>query len=337
MIRTLMLSTFSGAPALSGDNQEKTEITTSTETEKTETYVRTDTTFLSKGVRCAAWLYLPENVKNPPVVIMAHGLGGERIYRLDAYAERFAQRGMACFVFDYRTFGGSDGEPRQNINPFRHLEDWEAAIAFVRNLDAVDTSRIALWGSSFSAGHVIVMATRHPDIRGIVGQAPFVDGISSSMNNSIPYIVRAGFHGTLDLIICAATLGKKRHRVKYAAEAGNFAVLNKPDCFSGIIKLIPDGIAWQDVDFKCPALIFLTLPIYRPTMYAKKVNCPALIMYSENDSLIPASAVRKTIAKLKHGKGVCFPSHVGHFDTYVGEEFEKTSKQQADFFESCFL
>lgn len=337
MIRTLFLSALSEAPVLSGEPQGQTEKTSTTEPEKTGKYTRIDKTFTSKGVRCAAWLYLPDNVTNPPVVVMAHGLGGERIYRLDAYAERFVQRGMACFVFDYRAFGGSEGEPRQNINPFRHLEDWEAAIAHVRTLDSVDKGRIALWGTSFSAGHVIIMAARHQDIRGIVGQVPFVDGISSSLNNSIPYVMKAAFHCTLDIIVCAATLGKKRHRVKYTAEPGTFAVLNTPDCFSGVRKLIPEGISWEDVDFKCPALIFLTLPIYRPIMYAKKVNCPAMIMYAESDSLIPASAVRRTIAKLKKGQGVCLPSHIGHFDPYVGEEFEETSRQQADFFLSCFV
>ena len=35
-------------------------------------------------------------------------------------------------VFDYRTFGGSDGEPRHWVSPRRHVEDWRAALAFVK-------------------------------------------------------------------------------------------------------------------------------------------------------------------------------------------------------------
>lgn len=35
-------------------------------------------------------------------------------------------------VFDYRTFGGSDGEPRQWVSPRRHLQDWRAAVRFVQ-------------------------------------------------------------------------------------------------------------------------------------------------------------------------------------------------------------
>jgi len=33
--------------------------------------------------------------------------------------------GMAVFVFDYRGFNDSEGEPRNYINPKRHLQDWD--------------------------------------------------------------------------------------------------------------------------------------------------------------------------------------------------------------------
>ncbi len=39
---------------------------------------------------------------------------------------------MVLQVFDYRTFGGSDGEPRHWVSPRRHLQDWRAAVRFVQ-------------------------------------------------------------------------------------------------------------------------------------------------------------------------------------------------------------
>ena len=92
------------------------------------------------------------------MVIMAHGFGAERTFGLPAYAERFLQRGMAAFLFDYRNFGDSDGEPRNLVSNHRHIKDWEAAVAHVRGLPDIDTEKIALWGSSYSGGHVIVTA-----------------------------------------------------------------------------------------------------------------------------------------------------------------------------------
>lgn len=41
---------------------------------------------------------------------MAHGLGGTREMRLYVFVERFAAADYACFLFDYRNYGASDGK-----------------------------------------------------------------------------------------------------------------------------------------------------------------------------------------------------------------------------------
>src|SRR5690606_22239994 len=63
------------------------------------------------GTRLEGWLFLP-TTPNPPVVIMAPGLGGTKDGFLESFAWRFVAAGVAALVFDYRCFGGSDGEPR---------------------------------------------------------------------------------------------------------------------------------------------------------------------------------------------------------------------------------
>ena len=136
-----------------------------------QTYVREDHHFKSGGKRCAAWLYLPHGKEKPPLVVMAHGFGAQRDFGLPPFAERFAQRGMAVFLFDYRGFGASEGEPRNLVNPWRHLRDWKAAVAYVRKLAQVDGGRVALWGSSYSGGHVMVTAARDGGIAAICAQA----------------------------------------------------------------------------------------------------------------------------------------------------------------------
>jgi dienelactone hydrolase len=78
---------------------------------------RADLEFNSSGRNCAAWLYRPEGTGPFPCVILAHGFGGVREARLDAYAECFTQAGLAALVFDYRHFGASQGEPRQLQKP----------------------------------------------------------------------------------------------------------------------------------------------------------------------------------------------------------------------------
>lgn len=134
--------------------------------------------FESGGHAIDAELRRPDDVESPPVVVMAHGFGAERDFRLPAYADRFVDRGVTALLFDYRGFGDSEG-PNQLVDPFRHRADWLAAVDHARTLDGVDGDRLALWGTSFSTGHVVETAARR-DVEAVLGQVPFVDGCGRS-------------------------------------------------------------------------------------------------------------------------------------------------------------
>src|SRR4051795_2817325 len=121
---------------------------------------REDVTFDSGGLRCAAWVYRPEEGGERAAVVLGHGLGAVRARGLDGYGRRFAQAGFVAIAFDYRHFGDSEGEPRALIDIGRQLEDWAAAIAFARALEGVDATRVAVWGTSFGGGHAIATAAR---------------------------------------------------------------------------------------------------------------------------------------------------------------------------------
>ena len=101
--------------------------------------------------------------------------------RLDAFAERFAQAGIAALAFTYRHFGDSSGQPRQLLSIKRQLADWDAAIAFVKGRCDLDGSRIAVWGSSFGGGHSITVASRHAELKAAIAQCPFTDGLASTL------------------------------------------------------------------------------------------------------------------------------------------------------------
>lgn len=135
---------------------------------------RADVTFESRDVTCAGYLYLPDPMTGTvPCVVMAHGFSGTRNLGLTAYAERFAAAGMAVLVFDYAYFGASGGQPRQLLDLGHQLDDYRAAVAFARAHPRIDPARIALWGTSLSGGHVIVVAAGDPRIAAVVSQVPF--------------------------------------------------------------------------------------------------------------------------------------------------------------------
>ena len=285
---------------------------------------RTDSDFTSMGLRCSAWLYLPDGTEKPPVVLMAHGFAGQRDFGLEPYAEHFAKQGMAVFLFDYRNFGGSEGEPRNLVHPWRHLEDWRAAISHVRYLSTVDGTRLALWGTSFSGGHVLVAAAQQSGIRAVVAQVPFVDGIATTLQFPVPYQMEGTYHGLRDLLCMAA--GAAPHTVPAVAEPGTFACMNTPDAMEGYNTLVPPG---SDAKNEVPARILLMVPVYRPTMYARKIPCPVLIMYAKNDSLIPWRAVERMGRKIGNAEVVGLQA--GHFDVYTGDLFREVVERQAGF------
>jgi len=281
-------------------------------------------TFYSQQTRCVGDLYLPKAAKPPPVVIMAHGFGAERTFGLADYAEKFVENGLAVYTFDYRCFGDSDGSPRNLVDPKRHLQDWQAAIRHVRSLEEINPDRIALWGSSFSGGHVIVTAAGDPKISAIIAQVPFVNAISTSLKLGPKHLIRALPHGIRDL--SRILTFRAPHYIKVIGKPEEFAVMNTPESYAGYLALIPEDSEWQN---GCPARIFLKFAAYRPIAYAKRVKCPALVMIGTYDSLIDAADVKKTANKMPNSRLVEYP--LGHFDLYKGDAFVDAVEKQTDF------
>src|SRR5205807_2673680 len=131
------------------------------------------------------------DAEHPPLVILGHGLGATREYGIEPYAQRFADAGIAAMVFTYRHFGDSGGQPRQLLDIERQLDDWAAALAYVRTLEEIDSTRIALWGTSFGGGHVLVTAARDGDVAAVVSQCPFTDGVAATRAASPRSLARA--------------------------------------------------------------------------------------------------------------------------------------------------
>jgi len=290
----------------------------------TNGFTRRDVGFLSRGTRCAAWFYRPEGIDRPPVVVMAHGFAAEKSFGLSSFAERFAGDGMAVFVFDYRCFGESAGEPRNLVNPSRHLQDWQSAIAHVRALGEVDSRRIALWGSSFAGGHVIVTASRDPGIRAIVAQVPFVDAWSSLGRFGPAYAARFTLAGIRDLFRILTF--RRPFTVPVVGDPGSLACLPTADSKAAFFELLPEDSDWKN---ECPARIAFTMSSYRPIKAASRVSCPALLVMAEKDSLIDAKDVERTAARMPKGKLVSMP--IGHFDIYSGSGLEKALEIESGF------
>lgn len=132
--------------------------------------------FDSCGTRIRADLMLPEGTGPFPVVVMAGGWCYVKELRQPQYAKDFVDRGFAALIFDYRHMGASDGEPRQHIDPWAQVEDYQNAVTWVENQPELDATRIGAWGISYSGGHVLILAAIDPRVKVIVSNVPVMDG-----------------------------------------------------------------------------------------------------------------------------------------------------------------
>ena len=140
--------------------------------------MRTDVEFSTEDrVMLRGWHYRPDRGRGPwPTIVMAHGFSAVKEMYLDRFAEVFAAAGLAALVFDNRTFGASDGEPRQEIDPWRQIADYRDAISYALTRPETDGRRIGVWGSSYSGAHVLVLGATDRRIKCVASQVPLISG-----------------------------------------------------------------------------------------------------------------------------------------------------------------
>jgi fermentation-respiration switch protein FrsA (DUF1100 family) len=285
---------------------------------------RTDVIFSSDGVDCAGWLYQPNGEGPHPLVVMAHGFSATREQRLDAYAERFRTAGLGVLLFDYRHFGASGGEPRQLLDIGRQQADFRAAVAHARAINWVDPARVALFGSSFSGGHVLVVAARDAQIAAVVAQCPFTDGLATLPTLGAKNIALATIAGVRDQL--GAFVGRLPRYVPAVGPPGSFAMMSSPDAEPGFSALTPGQSQWVN---RVAARVALRVGVYRPGRVVARVGCPILFCVCDRDAITPAGPTLKYAATARSGEIRRYP--VGHFEIYVGESFEHAVTDQVEF------
>jgi dienelactone hydrolase len=268
----------------------------------------------------ATWLYHPEGATG--AVVLGHGLSAVHDQRLTAYAERFADAGLAALVFDYRHFGASGGEPRQLFDIQRQLEDWRIALDHARGLPGIE--RVGLFGSSFGGGHVVTLAADSPAIKAVVAQCPMTDGLKASLKadkRTAPKLAKLALQDRI-----GARFGRGPKLVKAAGRPGEVALMAAPDTLPGFESITPPDSLWRNA---ISARAGLAIPLYRPGTRAAEIQCPLLVCICDEDALIDVDAADKVAFDAPQGEVAHYP--IGHFEIYTGEWFERAVSRQAEF------
>ena len=264
----------------------------------------------SHGEQLAGYLYRPESAPGPlPCVVMAHGFSGTRDDALPGYAEAFVDAGYAVVLFDYRHFGASTGQPRQLLDISAQQDDYRAVIDWARHTEGIDPERIVLWGSSFSGGHVIVVAAGDPRIAAVIAQAPYTDSIPVIRRMPPGNLVRAVGAAVRDQ--AGALLGRTPTLIPAAGPPGTFAAMTEPDALSGFSAMVPPESKWRN---EVAARVMLTLPFFRPVRSAARLAMPVLFCVCDTDTTTPPGSTLRAAARAPRGQLRRYP--YGHFAIY---------------------
>ncbi|WP_426004839.1 alpha/beta hydrolase [Paenarthrobacter sp. NyZ202] len=290
-------------------------------TEHETDYTVQEVSFRAEGdVVLRGNLYIPSHGMGPfPALTMSVGYGGVKEHGTLPYAEAFASAGFVVLLHDHRGFGRSEGLPRQDINPWRQIDDWRRAVTYLQTREEVDSERIGLWGSSYSGGHAIVMGATDPRVKVVVSQVPTISGYQQGLRR-----VPAGASVKLEESFAADELaqlrGEELHRIALVSDGSIPAAYTDPDAVAFYLQPLPDG-AWENnVTIRSTR----AARAYEPGVFITRVSpTPLMMVVADNDTVTPTDLALKAYQEALPPKElVLFPG--GHFDGYL-DQFNTTS------------
>ncbi|KAJ3569535.1 hypothetical protein NPX13_g6051 [Xylaria arbuscula] len=128
---------------------------------------------LNGGLTLRGTLYLAGH--GSPAIIITPGFNVTRDVLLPRIAQRFQRDGIAALIYDPRTIGSSDGDPRNDINPAEQMSDYHDALTFLKRDGRVDPERIAYWGFSFSGAVALNSAALDKRAKAVISVCPLTN------------------------------------------------------------------------------------------------------------------------------------------------------------------
>jgi fermentation-respiration switch protein FrsA (DUF1100 family) len=281
------------------------------------------------GTTLRGWHYMPDGSGEHPTIILAHGFSAVKEMYLDKYAEAFAKQGFASIVYDNRNFGASDGEPRQEIDPWLQVRDYSDAITFALGLEQTDAARIGVWGSSYSGAHVLVVGAIDRRVHCVVSQVPLVSGFQGFRR-----LVRADFIAPLQAQLHA----DRAHRAAGGTPAMLPVVAQDPTAPSALPTADSYKFFTETAASRAPSwrneVTLRTVEYgfgYEPGAYIGLISpTPLLLIVAVKDHLTVSDLAIAAYERAHEPKRlVLLPG--GHFDAYI-DGFDQSFGAACDWF-----
>ena len=275
---------------------------------------RRDVEFQVEGAdHLRGWLFLPEASGPHPAISMAHGYAGVKEHGLERFARAFAEGGFVVLLHDHRTFGASDGTPRQDINPWGQIADWRRAISFLEALPEVDATRLGIWGTSYAGGHVLVLGATDRRIRAVVSQVPTISGYEQGLRRVPPDAI-APLERLFDEDERGQFRGEPPRRQKVVGQDLSVpASYRSADALSFYLQPLPPGAWTNEVTVRSGRLARM----YEPGAWVARVSpTPLLMIVAVADHITLSDLGLRAFGQALEPKKLVTVAG-GHFDAYL--------------------
>lgn len=293
--------------------------------------MREEIQFKSKGKFCSGWLYIPDNIAEgdtAPGIVMAHGFAGVKEMGLDGFAKKFTAAGFVTLVFDYRYWGESEGEPRNQIFALEMTEDYRNGITWLSNRPEVDAQRIGVWGTSYSGGLCLYVGTHDKRVKAVVAQVPSTLNPASRRAKDPDTWDRVGEFLNHDRIERYRT--ESVSYMKVVAPEGEPCVFPDKDAYEWYTEFREFAPNWQN---KVTLESLEKLREFDPVSLIHLMSPTALLLIAgENDNLIPIEAVRATYERARKPKSLSILP-ITHFVPYKDPWLSKVAGLATDWFQ----
>jgi hypothetical protein len=253
---------------------------------------------------------------------------------LDRFADAFAAAGLGALVFDNRNFGASDGEPRQEIDPWQQVSDYRDAITFAETLPETDPARIGIWGSSYSGGHVMVVGAIDRRVKCVVAQVPLASGHDNARR-----LIRADYLAGVQQMFAddrrARMAGKPPAMIPVVAEdPAAPSALPTPDSWKWFTETGRSRApSWKNEVTLRSVEMFTG---YEPGSYAAFISpTPLMMVVALGDVLTVADLALGAYERALEPKRLVTLTG-GHFDAYV-KDFEASAGPATEWFTQHLL
>ncbi len=254
-----------------------------------------------------------------PTILLCHGFCCIQDVLLPGFVRHFVDAGYIAVTFDYRGYGDSEGEIGR-IVPEEQIDDIITVFDWCKIQPDIDPRRIALWGTSLGGCHVVEVAARRAEVKCIISQLAFADGEQ----------LVTGDMGTEE---------KRRFMATMARMAAKKKQSNR-ELFVPIVKVMTDeeSRVFFDRQMKTFTALAIKIPYltvweaigYKPINAAARVTQPTLMVFAEQDKVIPLDYGLALYNEIGAEKKCHIQPGARHYDIFTGKHLNQVADCQID-------